>query len=132
MKTYLGVVCHTDSTNLTFHESVTMLPEVPLVIDFNDLYRIGRAKITRTENQILADLFIDDDDIDVQGADTPTAMCATQDSVIFESENGTTYSMGGSLQQVTLLSEPALKKIAEGTFAPTPEELGMADDKAAA
>ena len=131
MKTFTGVVCHTDSDGLTYHDSVTFLPEVPLVLDFNDLNRIGRAKITRTDTQIIADLFLDHD-IEVEGDDAPTAMCATQDSVVFESENGTHYVMGGSLQQITLLSETALKEITEGTFEPTVEELGMADNEDAA
>ena len=130
MRTFTGIVCHTDSPNLTYHDSVDFPDVVPLVVDFNDKRQVGRAKITRAEGHIYADLFLDQDVDEL--FEPPLALCATQGSTVFDSENGTNYVMDGHLSQISLVTESALQHMLDGTYEPTEEELSKDVEPAAA
>ena len=109
---------HTDSEALTFHESVTCPEVVPLVVDFNDEFVIGRARLYRDldAGTVTADFYIDKDPDYL--AEPPFGLIACQDSKVFTSENGTTYAVEGHFSQVSLFTLGAAQELAEGTIDP--------------
>lgn len=98
-------VLHTNTKSFTYHESVQIGDIIPLVVDFNDDAIIGRAKVfwSADGTKLLADLFIDK--AVPYLCDPPLALVATQDADVFESEDGTTYAIGGLMAQVSMLTE---------------------------
>lgn len=115
---FKGVLVHTDSPDLTYHESVLYPDVVPLNLDFNAALSVGRAVIHRDAEAgtITLDLHIDES---VEGLSSPpVALVGTHGTAVFESENGTKYAVQGSIRSATVLTASGVERMASSERRP--------------
>ncbi len=120
---YPDVVLHTNDPDLTYHPSVKTPKICPLVVDFNDNDVIGRVflKWDESHTDLVGTLYMDQTPEFL--ADPVIAMCATDGTTIFESENGTHYAMEGQITMVSVLTWGAAIRLSSSQ-PPGPEKEG--------
>ena len=97
------LVIHEDSPNLTYHHSVKFPEFVPVNVDCNEEFVIGRAYLRRINDQVVVDLHLHEV---FPGIPRPFTCLigTTAESVLFDSEDGTNYLVYGGVSYVAVLS----------------------------
>lgn len=127
MPEFLDVPIHVNDPELTYHESVQFggepVPDiVPLVVDFNCLHSVGRARLhwDISHTVLYADLYLDEATPFL--ADPVVAKPACKNTDVFKAElDGVTYAVMGKISEVSILSERAVQELQEQMTPPAPD-----------